>query len=84
MLSSGRLCVRSTRGAMAAVAVSACERALGTLNPEKACPHAVACANLVHSPLFGLSAECARVSDGPRELVVSPRGTCACLRAASL
>ena len=49
-----------------------------------ACLHVVSCSVRVHSSLSGLGAECARVSAGPRALLVSPRGICACLPGVSL
>ena len=77
--SGARMAAASTRCALAACATWACLRTAGSTYPGSACLNVVSCRVRVYSPLYGLCAECARVSDGPRELVVSPRGTCACL-----
>ena len=77
--SGARMAAASTRCALAACATWACARTAGSTYPASTCLHVLSCRVRVYSPLSGLCAECSRVSDGPRELVVSPRGTCACL-----
>ena len=70
----------STRCALAGCAAWACERTAVSTIPDRACLHVLSCRVRVYSTFIGMGAECARVSDGPREHVVSPRGTCACYR----